>query len=189
MASYKNYQSNDTIKRARNNSSNSQDAPRLFSTAKEFTEEKRNRIIDWVTFYRRNVHRFAEHYLGIKLHFYQRIWLYLMSSRDSFVSIAARASAKTWLAGVLAVCVAILYPKSKVVVVASTKEQAGIIVEEKIKGLRDDFPNVAREISNITTSLNKWSVDFHNGSTIRVVPSRDSARGKIIPVCFSKLYK
>lgn len=174
----KNYQGNKTIVRARNNKTDSSKFPRKFSTAKEMTEQQRNRMIDWITFYRRNVHRFVEHYLGIKLHFYQRIWIYLMSTRASFVAIAARASAKTWLVGVLATAIAILYPNSQVVVVASTKDQAGVIVEDKIKSLRDNYPNVAREISNITTNLNKWAVDFHNGSTIKIVPSRDSARGR-----------
>lgn len=110
-----------------------------------------------------------------------------MATRASFVAIAARASAKTWLVGVLAVAIAILYPNSQVVVVASTKDQAGVIVEDKIKSLRDNYPNVAREISNITTNLNKWAVDFHNGSTIKVVPSRDSARGKIIASSYSNV--
>ena len=37
-----------------------------------------DKLIDWCTFYRRNIHRFAEHYLGIRLHFYQKIMLYLI---------------------------------------------------------------------------------------------------------------
>ena len=37
-----------------------------------------NNIIDWTTFYRRNIHRFIEHYFGIKLYFYQKIYLMTM---------------------------------------------------------------------------------------------------------------
>jgi hypothetical protein len=153
-------------------------APKRMTLAKDIDEQRRNNLIDWCTFYRRNIHHFVSHYFGIKLHFYQKIWLYLMSTRDSFVAIAARASAKTWLAGVLACARAVLYPKSEIVVVASTKEQAGIIVEEKIKSLMDASPNLCREISNVTTNLNKWAVEFHNGSIIKVVAARDSSRGK-----------
>ena len=42
-------------------------------------QEFREKIIDWTTFYRRNIHRFVEHYLGIKLHIYQKIMIYLMN--------------------------------------------------------------------------------------------------------------
>lgn len=147
-------------------------------TSKEMSEERRKKLIDWITFYRRNLHRFVEHYMGIKLYFYQRIWIYLMGTRDSFVAIASRASAKSWLVGILAVARAILYPSSQVVIVSSTKEQAGVIIEEKIKPLLDDYPNIAREISSITTNLNRWQVEFYNGSVIKVVASRDSSRGK-----------
>ena len=40
---------------------------------KDLEKEFEENIIDWCTFYRRNIHRFIEHYFGIKLHFYQKI--------------------------------------------------------------------------------------------------------------------
>ena len=135
----------------------------------DFDSERQQNLIDWITFYRRNMHRFVEHYFGIKLYFYQIVWFYLMSSRDSYVAICSRAAAKTWLLAVLALARAVLYPNSEIVVVSSTKEQAGIIVSDKITSLRNDFPNVAREIKSITTNMNKWQVDFYNGSVIKVV--------------------
>ncbi len=177
MPVIKNYQSNPY-----NINSKSRDnqfvKPKTMVTSKEMDEERRNRLIDWITFYRRNTHRFVEHYFQIELHLYQKIWLYLMGTRDSFVAIASRASAKSWLVAVLACARAVLYPNSSIVIVSSTKEQAGIIVEEKIKSLQENYPNVAREIKQLTTNLNKWQVDFHNGSVIKVVASRESARGK-----------
>ena len=162
----------------------STDGTSIFSRTKKITKEKeisderKNHLIDWVTFYRRNVHIFVEHYFGIMLYFYQRVWLYKMGQSDSYVAICSRAVGKTWLLGVFACAVAVLYPNSEIVVVSSTKEQAGIIVTDKITSLKNSYPNLAREISNITTNMNKWQVDFHNGSVIRVVASRDSSRGK-----------
>src|SRR5258706_3773657 len=176
MPSYTNYQ--DTY---RKNASKKEDlfsVPKKMTNSQEMDEARKKNLIDWCTFYRRNIHRFVEHYFGIKLYFYQKVWIYLMSTRDSFVAIAARASSKTWLVGVLACARAVLYPRSEIVVVASTKEQAGIIVEEKIKGLMESSPNLAREIKNIVTNLNKWQVDFHNGSIIKIVATRDSSRGR-----------
>jgi len=147
-------------------------------TQEELSDERKQNLINWITFYRRNIHRFVEHYFGIRLFPYQILWIYMMNNCDSFVAICSRATAKTWLLAVFACAKAVLYPNSEIVVVSSTKEQAGIIVSDKITSLRDNFPNLAREISNITTNMNKWQVDFHNGSVIRVVASRDSARGK-----------
>lgn len=176
MPSYKNFE--NSYKKGAKSRENLFAVPKTMVTGKQIDEERKNRIIDWATFYRRNVHRFVEHYFGIKLYFYQKIWLYFMSTRDSFVAIASRASAKTWLVGVLACARAVLYPGSEIVVVAATKEQAGIIVEDKIKSLMDSSPNLAREIRNLVTNMNKWAVEFHNGSIIKVVASRDSSRGR-----------
>lgn len=180
MASHKNF------KQEKSNKAKMVDEfsrPKSMIKETEMSKEKRDNLISWITFYRRNMHRFVQHYLGIELFWYQVIWLYFMSVSDSFVAIAARASAKTFLLGVYAVAKAILYPDSLIVVVALTKEQAGIILSEKIVGLKNNYPMVAREIKNIVTSMNQYECQFHNGSTIRIVPSRDSARGNTIMCC------
>lgn len=49
-------------------------------------------FILWVTFFRRNLNRFATDYLGLRLHKYQEIWLYLMGVCNFIVVIASRAS-------------------------------------------------------------------------------------------------
>lgn len=175
MASYKNFK-NKKLNNINNKDPNKR--PKSMVKEVELSQQKRDNLISWITFYRRNIHRFVQHYLGIELHPYQIFFLYWMSITDSFTAIAARASAKTFLLGIYAVAKAILYPGSLIVVVALSKEQAGIILSEKIVGLKNTYPNVAREIKNIVTSMNQYECQFHNGSTIRVVPSRDSARGK-----------
>jgi hypothetical protein len=149
----------------------------VIRTSQEISDERRERLIDWITFYRRNIHRFVEHYFGITLFPYEIVMIYMMGICDSFVAICSRGTAKSWLVAVFACAKAVLYPNSEIVVVSSTKPQAGIIVE-KIVNLRSNHPNLAREISNIVTNMNKWEVLFHNGSSLRVVASRDSARGK-----------
>jgi hypothetical protein len=146
--------------------------------AEELQGAKRDDLIDWITFYRRNVHRFVEHYFGIQLYPYQILWMYEMGVCDSYVAICSRAVGKSWLIAVYACARAVLYPNSEIVIVSSTKEQAGIIVADKIANLRTNHPNLAREISNVVTNMNKWQVDFHNGSIIKIVASRDSSRGK-----------
>jgi hypothetical protein len=175
MPSYKNFQ---TPRSKHVDTTNQFLKPKENLITNNFDEERMNQRMHWITFYRRNMHRFVEHYLGIKLYPYQKIWLYLMSTRDSYVVIASRAVGKTWLLAVFALARAILYPNSEIVVVSSTKEQAGTIISDKITSLRDNYPNIAREIKTLTTNMNKWQVDMMNGSIIKIVAARDSSRGK-----------
>lgn len=60
-------------------------------------EKNLDHFIQWVTFFRRNLHRFAMDYLGIKLHLYQIIMLFLMGVNQFIVVIASRASAKSFV--------------------------------------------------------------------------------------------
>ena len=131
-------------------------------------------VIEWTTYYRRNIHRFIRHYFGIILHWYQDLWVYFMSICDNFVAIAARSAAKSWLIGILASARATLYPGSEVVIVATTLKQADVIIK-KIKMLQNDYCNLAREISDYNAT--EHSFIFHNGSTIRIAGCRESSRG------------
>lgn len=139
-------------------------------------EEWKNRIKDWCTFYRRNIHRFIEDYFGIKLFAYQILWVYYMSNCNNFVTIASRASAKSWLIGVYACAVAVLYPHSQIVVVSKSQKQAGIILQ-KIEQLKLDHPNLKREISKCYNDNNRRECVFHNSSVIRIVSCSEGARG------------
>jgi len=151
--------------------------PLKFIGEEEMTKAKRDRIKSWVTFYRSNICFFVEHYLDIPLYPYQRFWLNLMTRCTEFVGIASRASAKSWLIGVYAIARCILYPGTIVALASSTKAQAGLIISEKCKALRDEHPNIARECSNIVTNQNKWEMTFYNGSKINVVVSGEGGRG------------
>lgn len=135
-------------------------------------------FILWVTFWRRNLHRFATDYLGLSLKLYQVIMLYLMGINNTFVCIASRASAKSFIVAVYACCKAILYPQSSIVLCASTKRQAKLLVSEKIeKELCSWSPVLKTEIKNIVANNNDTEVTFKNGSKIIVVPASENARG------------
>jgi len=175
MASYNGYQ-NERNKYAK--SSNQ------FRKADSSTKEReldavwREKLTDWTTFYRRNIHRFIEHYLGVELYLYQIIWIYLMSQNSVFMSICARASAKSYLIALYAIAKCILYPGTNVVIMSATKKQAGLIITEKIQGIfQPKYPNIAREIDKIVSNNTNWEVFFHNGSKIVVVAASDNARG------------
>lgn len=139
--------------------------------------ERKNNIKKWITFFRRNLHRFITDYLGIKLYPYQQLLAYCVGKYVKSAAILSRASAKSWMAGVIACALAILYPNSEICIVSSTKEQAGIIIDSKIKPLVDRYDNLGKEIKRLISSSQNYQIDFKNGSSVFVVPLKESARG------------
>lgn len=132
----------------------------------------------WVTYWRRNMHRFATMYLGLMLYPYQMLMLYLLNISTKFMCIAARSAAKSYVLAVFACCKAILYPGSMVVIVSGTKGQAKNIITQKIGvELMNQSPTLAAEIRKITDNQSDITAYFYNGSTIKVVPASENARG------------
>ena len=152
---------------------------------KKFPRESRmsrpayiERIIDWTTFFRRNICAFIENYLGISLHLYQVILIHLMSMCSTIWLIAGRATAKSFLIALYSVARCILYPGERVVVASSTISQARLIVTEKIgRELSYMSPRIRESIKAIRDSSKDITVLFHNGSTITVVVGNENARG------------
>ena len=141
-------------------------------------EKNVDHVIDWITFFRRNLHRFAIDYLGISLHLYQVIMLYLMGICHFIVVIASRASAKSFIIALYACCRCILYPGTMIVLASSTKGQAKLLVSEKIqKELMNMSPRLRKEIRKIKDNQNEVIVFFKNDSTITVVPASENGRG------------
>ena len=140
--------------------------------------ENVQRVLLWLTFYRRNPSRFVEHYFGIVLHLYQHIILYLMEYFPSFCIVAARSAAKSFLIAVFACKEAILRPGARIVVASATKKQARLIVSEKIKKeLLPKSPLLEAEIDSFKDNQNEIEVIFKNGSSIVVVAANENARG------------
>lgn len=174
MPPYNNYK-NDFSKNA-----STQDVhrkPKEMVKRSNFEGKRIEKYKKWITFFRRNPHRFIESYFGIRLFPYQILMIWMLQRSTLAYFVASRAAAKTWLIAVWSLTLAVLYPQIKVIVVAKTIKQGGIILSEKLTSLRDTYPNVAREIRTITTNANTYEAIFHNGSTIKVVPSSESARG------------
>lgn len=141
-------------------------------------KENVERLLHWITFYRRNPSRFVEHYFGVTLHLYQHIILYLMEFAPSFCIVAARSAAKSFLIAIFACKEAILRPGARIVVASATKKQARLIVSEKIKKeLMPKSPLLVSEIDSFKDNQNEIEVVFKNGSSIVVVAANENARG------------
>lgn len=135
-------------------------------------------LLEWITYWRRNIHRFATTYLGLSLYWYQLITLYLLNISTTFMCVAARSAAKSYILAVFSCCKAILYPGSIIVIASGTKSQAKNIITQKIKNeLMNQSPMLRHEIRKINENQSDVYVEFHNGSIIRVVPASENARG------------
>lgn len=130
------------------------------------------------TFYRRNLHRFARDYFGLKLHWYQSIILYLMGISNFIVIVASRAAAKSFIIAIYSCCKAVLYPNSEIVLTSGTRGQSKLIVTKKIQGqLMNWSANLRREIASVKDHQNEVIVKFKNGSSIFTVTCNKNARG------------
>lgn len=144
----------------------------------------KEQVKDHCTFYRRNWNIYAKHELGIKLFFFQEVAIYLCGVSDVFYMMCSRGLSKTFMAAVIAVIQAMLYPRSEIVLTATTIKTARKMVDEKIK----------RELCGVFSPKLKWlyehglikftdnqdevKIDFlFNGSSIVVLPQQESSRG------------
>ncbi len=145
------------------------------------TDRMREGMKIWTSFYRANPHRMAMDYLKCPLKPFQCILIYLMNKHNFFMFIASRGLGKSYLVAVYCCVVAILYPGYKIVVAAKTKEQAKLLITQKIEKelmnytgsmLKYELPR-----DKIETGGNSAKVTFRNGSTIECVVSGEQSRG------------
>lgn len=153
-------------------------AKKEIAQGKYFESKREENVIHWCTFFRRNIHRFATNYLGIKLHLFQSIVLYLMNLSPTVMLLCSRAFSKSFLTSLFGCCICLLYPQSKIVCTALTKKQASLLVKEKIqKELMKMSPRLASHIKEIKTGQNDCEVIFENGSTFVACVCGEQSRG------------
>lgn len=84
---------------------------------------------------------------------------------------------KSWLIAIICIVRCILYPHTAIILASGTKNQARLIITQKIKDLCNRYPMLRKEISDIKTNSNDCYVMFKNGSKIEAVTSTDNSRG------------
>ena len=104
-----------------------------FNSNGYLSPEEEEKVIEWVTLFRRNWDIYAEFYLGISLKPYQRAALHEIGISDTFFWRAGRNGAKSFVTAIAAICKLMLYPNCWIVVTASTIDQANKIVKDKIE--------------------------------------------------------
>lgn len=146
--------------------------------------QKDKRTKQWCTFFRRNLNLYCVRRLRVKLKPFQHIQVYLMGISDFFWNICSRGSAKSFITMLVCTAIALLYPFSEIVIVASTVDQANKLVDNKLeKELIGKLSPVLKWMYDngmitITHPKDCAEVNFFNGSWIKVLPALDSARGE-----------
>lgn len=143
------------------------------------------RQIEWTTIFRYNPGIYAEWRLKMKLLPYQHYMLWQMFNSQVTFDMCSRNSAKTYVLGLGAVIRCLLFPNTEVVITASTIDQANKMIERKI---RDEIIMKHSEVLRRFLELGMIQVKRDNdvavvlfpfnGSSIRVLPMVDSARGE-----------
>lgn len=136
-------------------------------------------VAAWAGFYRSNPHRFAKDYLHLDLRLFQKILLVMMNLSTTFVFIACRGLGKTFLSAIFCCVRAILYPGTKICIASGTRNQGVNVLEKIMVELRPNSRELANEIDDRMTKINNSDakITFKNGSVIKVVTAKDSARG------------
>ncbi|RKJ54917.1 hypothetical protein D7X33_30785, partial [Butyricicoccus sp. 1XD8-22] len=172
MTSYSNFQvSRNKATKEKNIFSQGKNLRKQSSKSEKMMES----IALWASWYRFRIDKFAEEYLGIKLKLFQIFLLFAMQHNHYFMYLASRGQGKSFISAIYAVSRAILYPNTIIVIASGTKGQA-ISVLKKIEEIRNNSPNLKREINDLKLGSNDPFCSFHNGSVIRVVTSNDNAR-------------
>lgn len=140
----------------------------------------------WAGYYRSNPHRFAEEFLHINLTWFQKLILFMINIVPQSVFIACRGIGKTFLFAIYCVFRCVLYPGTKICVVAGTKGQAGQVLLKIMQDLKPNSPELAYEIDEKNTTLNGNNaiITFLNTSTIKVVAANDNARSNRAHILF-----
>lgn len=99
-----------------------------------------------IWYWRTHLDRFIEEYFKIKLKPSQRVDARILGNFQAIDLVKNRGAGKTWLIGLCALALGVLYPGSSIAVISSTAEQA-VLVVKKIEEKFLQYPDVVREIN------------------------------------------
>jgi hypothetical protein len=147
-------------------------------------------ILDNIARYRADWNYFNETYLDIKdIVLFQKMILTTVADNDVIDVIASRGLSKSFITALCALDIALLYPKSEILVVSKTIGQANLIITEKIKngfcakGTKFASPVLVQMrkdnyIRIVADDYGCMQVIFGNGSTIKAIVCGEGGRGK-----------
>lgn len=151
-------------------------------------QQKKNKVIEWCSFYRQNISTFITDYLEIPLYPFQEMMSNTMNENDISDIFCSRGSSKSFIVGCFAISYALLYPNSNIAITSLTLNQSNNIIKEKID---KELSDINTGISPVLRQLRKDEyikfgqnrntgsliVELKNGSKIFAVVCDESGRG------------
>lgn len=133
---------------------------------------------EWICYWRLNPQRFCTEYFGLNLYLFQKIIIYIMNFETvrNFIFWASRGTSKSWLTMVFCLEYGTLFPGNTIIVAAPSIKQANLLLA-KAYDLRDHYPNIAREIIEITNNKDVAKIKLKSGTIIQTVVSSENSRG------------
>lgn len=137
-----------------------------------------------LSFFRRYPDRLLDMYVeasgeecNFKLFDYQRIFLRSLARNKEVYLTFSRGTSKSFTTYLWCIICCVLYPNSKIGVSASTKGQAGAILESKISEILNLLPILKFEVRKIEKVKDSYIVHFKNGSFLQNIAPKQSSRG------------
>ena len=132
---------------------------------------------EWTSFYRANPHRFAIDYFGMTwMRPFQQILIVLLLKFTYVMIIASRGMGKSMIVAAACCIKCTLYPNVKICIAAGKRGQSINVLNKIIEEFMPKSNNLRNEISRWNTSPSDAFITWKNGSTIKVVTAKDSAR-------------
>ncbi len=131
----------------------------------------------WVGYYRANPVRFLIDYYGMEwIRPFQQVLITFMFRFTYFMTIASRGMGKSMIVAAFLVAYCTLYPGVKVCIAAGQRGQSINVLNKIVEEFMPQSPNLRNEIAKYNTSPAEGYIYWKNGSIIKVVTARDSAR-------------
>lgn len=131
----------------------------------------------WIGFYRANPVRFLIDYYGMEwIRPFQQVLITFMFISNNFMTIASRGMGKSMIVAAFLCAYCTLYPGVKVCIAAGQRGQSINVLLKIVEEFMPQSPNLRNEILKTNTSPSEGYIYWRNGSVIKVVTARDSAR-------------
>lgn len=137
-----------------------------------------------ISFYRAYPDKLIDMYIdamgeecSFRLFPYQRIFLRAMARYKEVFLTFSRGTSKSFIDDLWNIIECILYPNTKLAIVASTKGQSASILESKISEILTLLPILRFEIKKTEKVKDQFTVYFKNGSSLCNLAAKSSSRG------------
>lgn len=155
--------------------------PKTATVEQPTADSKYEKIMDgldaWVGFYRSNPVRFLMDYYGMLwIRPFQQVMITYMFKCNNFMTIASRGMGKSMIVAAFLCAYCTLYPGTMVVIAAGQRGQSINVLLKIVEEFMPQSPNLRNEIRKTNTSPSEGYIYWKNGSIIKVVTARDSAR-------------